>query len=83
MSDRKKTLDVVDSTCAENAEDTRHFGDPETWELVCKAWNKKEDWMKSTKRMRVIGGWVYQMSTQQGNNIAETSVFVPGFHDVK
>ena len=33
--------------------------------------------MKSTKGMAVPGGVVIQVSTQQGDNVAEALVFVP------
>lgn len=39
-------------------------GNPDVWELVCKASSKAQGWMKSTKRMKVPGGWLYQVTTE-------------------
>ena len=51
------------------------FGDPDTWVLICKASNA--GWMKSTKGMNVPGGVIIQVTTQQGDNVAEALTFVP------
>jgi hypothetical protein len=31
-------------------------GNPNTWVLLCKAWNKEEEWMKSTSALGVHKG---------------------------
>jgi len=43
-------------------------GDPGAWKCICKAWNEKEGWMKSTKAMQVgSAGCLIQVTTQQRN----------------
>ena len=59
------------------------FGSSE-WQLVSKAWNDAEGWMKSTKALHVEGmGCLVQVSTQQRNPdgsyaVAEALTWVPG-----
>jgi hypothetical protein len=52
-------------------------GNPDVWELVCKASNPMLGIEKSTKRMKVPGGWVYQASTRTPSGVAEALAFVP------
>lgn len=53
------------------------FGDGDTFKLICKASSAKERWMKSTKAMEIAGvGVVVQVTTQQGDNVAEALQFV-------
>lgn len=55
------------------------FGDGDTFQLICKASSKAEGWLKSTKAMEIPGvGCVVQVTTQQGDNVAEALTFVPG-----
>ena len=62
-----------------NVKDLIVFGDGDTFKLICKASSAKERWMKSTKAMEVAGvGVVLQVTTQQGDNVAEALQFVPG-----
>lgn len=59
--------------------DLEIWGDGDMWKLICKASSKAEGWMKSTKAMDVPGiGCLVQVTTQQGENIAEALAFVPG-----
>lgn len=57
------------------------FGDPDVWELQVKA--STDRWMKSTKRMAVPGGYLYQTSTEfrdESGNVTACSdalAFVP------
>lgn len=61
--------------------DVEIFGDPDTWVLLCKANSKSQGWMKSTKVMDIADvGCLVQVTTQQGDNVAESIEFVP---DVK
>lgn len=58
-------------------------GDPDTWECVSKASSASQGWMKSTKRMRVPGGYLYQVTTEHRRDgtvtaCAEALAFVPG-----
>ena len=67
------------SGARKNVSDLKVFGDGDTFKLICKASSAKEGWMKSTKAMEVAGvGCVVQVTTQQGDNVAEALTFVPG-----
>lgn len=79
----EKTLDNVDSESAqENVSDIEFVGNPDAWVLVSKAWSNNENWMKSTKAMNVPNGVLVQVTTQQGDNVAEALSFVPGINYV-
>ena len=75
-----KTLyntDIADTL--KNVSDVEVFGNGDLFQLICKASSQKEGWMKSTKAMEVEGiGCVVQVTTQQGDNVAEALCFVPG-----
>jgi len=75
----EKTLDVTSSKdFPEKASDVQVFGDPDRWRLVCKASSKSQGWMKSTKAMEIpYVGVLVQVSTQQGEHVAEAVCFVP------
>ena len=51
-------------------------GDPGMWETICKA-HFQDKIMKSTKRMQVPGGWLYCVTTEHPNGVAEALAFVP------
>ena len=54
------------------------FGNGDTFQLISKASSKSQGWMKSTKAMEIVGvGVVLQVSTQQGDNVAEALQFIP------
>lgn len=75
-----KTLhnSTVDAA-TKNVKDLVKFGDADMFKLLCKASSQKEGWMKSTKAMEITGvGCVIQVTTQQGDNVAEAVTFVPG-----
>lgn len=80
---KEKTLDNTSMTNISNKiPDLKIHGDPGAWECICKASTKSEGWMKSTKRMKLENGYLYQVSTQQKNSdgtytIAEALTFVP------
>jgi hypothetical protein len=76
----KKTLGNSDiSGAKKNVKDIVVFGDGDLFKLISKAFSKEEGWMKSTKAMEIKGvGCVIQVTTQQGDNIAEALTFVPG-----
>lgn len=57
--------------------DIEFYGDGDLFQLISKASSKEEGWMKSTKAMDVGVGVVIQVTTQQGDNIAEALTFVP------
>ena len=78
-----KTLDVVSEKNAINkVPDVKVVGNTDTFQLLCKASSKSEGWMKSCKAMQVGYHCIVQVSTQQGDNIAEALVFVPNVHIV-
>jgi len=67
--------------------DIKITGNPDVWELICKASNRPDDgsqgWSKSTKSMTVPGGRVIQVTTEFMNFCgavivcAEALTFVP------
>jgi hypothetical protein len=75
-----KTLVNTDSKGAtKNVKDIVFWGNGDTFKLISKASSVAEGWMKSTKAMEIEGvGCVVQVTTQQGDNIAEALTFVPG-----
>lgn len=75
----EKTLgNTTASQAKDNVKDIVFWGDGNTFKLISKASSKAEGWMKSTKAMEVEGiGCVVQVTTQQGDNIAEALTFVP------
>jgi hypothetical protein len=72
----EKTLDATSS-----ADPPRHvkvFGNPDVWQLICKTSHASQQWMESTKAMEIPGvGCLVQVSTQQGEHVAEAVCFVP------
>lgn len=67
------------SGARDNVADLNVFGNGDTFKLICKASSAAEGWMKSTKAMEIPRvGCVVQVTTQQGDNIAEALTFVPG-----
>lgn len=67
------------SGARQNVKDLVVYGNGDTFKLICKASSAAEGWMKSTKAMEIPGvGCVIQVTTQQGDNIAEAVTFVPG-----
>ena len=75
----EKTLDITDVKGAKaNISDIKVFGNTDAFKLICKASSKSQGWMKSTKAMEIPGvGCVVQVSTQQGDNVAEALTFAP------
>lgn len=74
-----KTLDVTSSKdFPGKVGDVEVFGNPDLWRLVCKASSKSQGWMKSTKVMELPNvGVVLQVTTQQGDHVAEALCFIP------
>jgi hypothetical protein len=75
-----KTLTVT--SAADNrasVPDVVIVGNVDQFRLLCKASSKAQGWMKSAKAMEIPGvGCVVQVSTQQGDHVAEAVCFVPG-----
>jgi hypothetical protein len=81
MPDEKTTKDLTVTSIADaktKVPDIQVVGNGDAWQLICKASSKEGGWMKSTKAMEIKGyGVVLQVSTQQGNNVAEALVTIP------
>jgi hypothetical protein len=75
-----KTLVNTDANgTSKNVKDILFWGNGDTFKLISKASSVAEGWMKSTKAMEIEGvGCVVQITTQQGDNVSEAAVFVPG-----
>lgn len=75
-----KTLKNTDADGAsKNVNDIVFWGNDDTFKLISKASSQNEGWMKSTKAMQIDRvGCVIQVTTQQGDNVAEALQFVPG-----
>ena len=88
IRERIKTLHNSDaSTATRNVPDIVRFGNPDAWQLICKASSAAEGWMKSTKAMEVTQGCLVQVTTRQRNPdgccvVAEAVTFVPGLRIV-
>lgn len=76
----EKSLGNTDSNGAKaNVKDIVFWGDGDAWKLLGKASSKNEGWMKSSKAYEIAGvGCVVQVTTQQGDNVAEALTFVGG-----
>jgi len=76
----KKTLHNSDiSGAQQNVRDIKVFGNGDLFKLISKASSEAEGWMKSTKAMEIKGvGCIVQVTTQQGDSVAEALTFVPG-----
>ena len=76
----KKTFsNTTASQAKDNVKDIQFWGNSDLFKLLSKAFSKNENWMKSTKVMEIPGvGCVVQVTTQQGDKIAEAVTFIPG-----
>lgn len=75
----KTLINTTASQAKDNVKDIVFWGNGDTFKLISKASSVAEGWMKSTKAMEIEGvGCVVQVTTQQGNNVAEALTFVPG-----
>lgn len=74
-----KTYNNTTEQQAQNqVKDLEVWGTSDTWKLISKASSKSERWMKSTKAMQLPTGVLIQVTTQQGDNVAEALQFVRG-----
>lgn len=75
-----KTLNnTTANEATKQVSDIQFWGNGDTFKLISKASSKAQGWMKSTKAMEIEGvGCVVQVTTQQGDNIAEAITFIPG-----
>jgi hypothetical protein len=78
-SKMKKTLNnTTENQAKDQVSDLEVWGEGDKWKLISKASSKREGWMKSTKALEIDGyGSFVQVSTQQGENVAEAITFVP------
>lgn len=53
-------------------------GNPDNWQLLTKFVSSDGKVVKSTKAMEVQSGCVVQVTTKEGDSIAEALAFVPG-----
>lgn len=78
METKKTFTNTTASEAKDNVRDIQFWGNGDTFKLICKASSQSEGWMKSTKAMEIPNvGCVVQVTTQQGDNIAEAVTFVP------
>lgn len=79
MENNKTLINTDAKGASTNVKDIVFWGNGDTFKLISKASSVAEGWMKSTKAMEVTGvGCVVQVTTQQGDNVAEALTFVPG-----
>lgn len=79
MESKKTFKNTTADGATKNVKDIKFWGNGDSFKLLSKAWSENEGWMKSTKAMQIDGlGCVVQVTTQQGDNIAEAVCFVPG-----
>ena len=77
MTEEAKTLSNTSMQLG-NKTRTQVHGDTSRWVCFCKAWNESEGWMKSTKVLQLSTGCLIQVTTQQGQHVAEALTFVDG-----
>lgn len=75
----EKTLgNTTVNAAKKNVADLAVYGEGDLFKLISKASSQAEGWMKSTKAMQIDDvGVVVQVTTQQGDNVAEALTFVP------
>jgi len=80
----EKTLNNFDTAnTKDQVSDVKIFGNPDMWQLLCKASSLEEGWMKSTKGLAIDKvGIALSVTTQQKNQdgsyaIAESVTFIP------
>ena len=75
---KQKTLDITNIQEAKTKiSDIQVYGNGDLFQLISKASSKQQGWMKSTKAMQTPHGCVVQVTTQQGDSIAEALTYVP------
>lgn len=75
----KRDTNITDTAAAKAAiSDIEVFGNPDVWQLICKAGSKSQGWFHSTKAMQVAGGVVVQTSSLQGGQMSQALAFIPG-----
>jgi len=77
---KKDDTRALDTTTNEQAKERGvEMVGTQLWRTVCKAWDKKAGWMKSTKALEVHGlGVLVQVTTKEGTSLAEATCFIQG-----
>ena len=75
-------MKTLENTAVENVKvnvpDVKIIGNGDSFRLLCKAYSKNEEWMKSSKAYEIPNvGCIVQVTTQHKDNIAEAVCFVP------
>jgi hypothetical protein len=79
MKSSKSLTNTNPEDVKETTPDIEFWGNPDTFTLISKASSESQGWMKSTKAMEIPRvGVVIQVTTQQGDQVAEALTFVPG-----
>ena len=79
MNVEKTLTNTTANQAKDNVKDIQFWGNGDMFKLLCKASSKQEGWMKSTTAMEIENyGCVIQVSTQQGDQVAEAITFIPG-----
>ena len=79
MSKPKTFSNTTASQTHENVPDVKTWGTDNPFKLISKAYSQEEKWMKSTKAMEIPNkGCIVQVTTQQGDNVAEALTYVFG-----
>jgi hypothetical protein len=77
--DEGKDFGITNTRAAiDNINDLVLYGDNNLWTLLSKASSQSGRWMKSTKAMQLPAGVMIQVTTQQGDHVAEALQYVPG-----
>jgi len=58
------------------------IGNADAFQLLCQISNEEEGWVRSTKAMELPEGCLVQVSTQQGDHVAEALQYIPGVYIV-
>lgn len=76
----EKTIDVVDAlSLVEKVSDVSIYSNcVSDWVTLHKVSSESEGWFKSTKALDLKTGVLIQVTTQQGDNVAEALQFCPG-----
>lgn len=75
----EKVLDITEAKGAKlNIPDLQVWGDGDCWKLLAKVSSQSGGWVKSTRAYEIdMVGCMVQVTTQQGDNVAEAVTFVP------
>lgn len=74
MADAINTTDAV----VKNGVKSTVIGNPDNWQLLCKFVSADKWITKSSKAMDLGHGCLVQVTTSEGNAVAEALVYVPG-----